>query len=106
MLTTTLGITYVGATLCYAASPKSAGEAAPIWTWASPGLLRLGGLLLLGLGLGTTLTGGPPGEALLVWLSMGMASFSLLVVAAPLVDRFVPVTGALALGIAVLSLGV
>jgi len=106
MLTTALGITYVGAALCYAASPKSAGGAAPIRAWASPDLLRLGGFLLLGLGLGTALAGEPPGEAILMWLSMGMAAFSLLVVAAPLVHRFVPVTGALALGIAVLSLGV
>jgi len=105
MLTTTLGITYAGATLCYAASPKAAGGAAPIRAWASPGLLRLGGLLLLGLGLGIAVAGGPLGEAVLVWLTMGMTAFSLLVVAAPLVDRFVPVTTLLAIGAAVLSLG-
>jgi hypothetical protein len=104
MLTTTLGITYVGATLCYAASPKAAGGAGLFQAWASPGRLRLGGLLLLGLALGSALTEWPVGEALLVWGTMGMAAFSLLVVAAPLVDRFVPTSGALALTIAVLAL--
>lgn len=102
MLATTLSLTYLGAALCYAASPK-AGGAASVQAWASPGRLRLGGLLLLGLALGSAFTEWPVGEALLVWGTMGMAAFSLLVVAAPLVDRFVPTSGALALAIGVFA---
>lgn len=103
MLTAALSVTYAGAAFCYGASPKAAGRATWLHDWASTDLLRLAGLLLLGLGFGIAIVVGPVGEAVLVWLTMGMAAFSLLVVAAPLVTRFVPVTVALALGIAVLA---
>lgn len=109
MLAAVLSITYVGAALCYVASPKSAPD-----TCASiPGTLtprvfrltfRLSGIVLMGMGFGLSITREPVGAAVLVWLSMGMVSLALLIIAAPLVNRFVPVTSALALAIAVLAL--
>lgn len=104
MLAMALSVTYLGAALCYTASSKSvSGAGTPILDGTSPWRLRVGGIALLGLGLVLFGTRGPVGEGILVWLSMGMASFSLLVVTAPLVDRFVPTTSALALVIAVLA---
>lgn len=99
-----LSITYLGAVLCYVASPKSAsGASASIRDAESPGLLRVGGVVLLGLGLGLSAARGPVGEGILVWLSMGMLAFSLLVIAAPFINRFIPVSSGLALLIAVLA---
>ena len=54
-------------------------------------------------GLALSVAGRPPGEGFLVWLSMGMFAFSLLVIAAPLVNRFVPITGALALAASLIA---
>jgi hypothetical protein len=46
----------------------------------------------------------PIGEGLLVWAATAMAAGSVLVIAAPLLDRFVAVSGALAGGLTVLGL--
>ena len=100
MLATLLSCTYLGTALCYAASPSTAptmGATVPE-RW-----LRAGGLALLGLGLGLAVMGGPTGEGILVWLSAAMAASSLLVIAVPLVDRFVPVTAAGAMAAAVIA---
>lgn len=113
MIAVTLGLTYLGAALCYAASPKAEGTASvqawmPTGRFRAGGLrlggLRSGGLLFLGLALGSALAEWPVGEAFLMWIVTGMVAFSLLVIASPLVDRFVPASGALALTIAVLAL--
>lgn len=68
-----------------------------------PRVFCLSGAALLGVGLVLSIIRGPAGEGVLVWLSMVMFSFSLLVIAAPLVDRFVPVTSALALAVVMLA---
>ena len=60
------------------------------------------GTALLASGFGLCVAIGSIGEGVLVWLSMAMFAFSLLVVAAPLVDRFVPITTALAMAAAVI----
>lgn len=118
MIAVTLGLTYLGAALCYAASPKAEGTASvqawmPTGRFRAGGLhlgrlrlgrLRSGGLLFLGVALGSALAEWPVGEAFLMWTVTGMVAFSLLVIASPLVDRFVPASGALALTIAVLAL--
>lgn len=123
MIAVTLGLTYLGAALCYAASPKAKGTASvqawmPTGRFRARGLhlgrlhlgrlrlggLRSGGLLFLGVALGSALAEWPVGEAFLMWIVTGMVAFSLLVIASPLVDRFVPASGALALTIAVLAL--
>lgn len=113
MIAVTLGLTYLGAALCYAASPKAEGTASvqawmPTGRFRAGGLrlggLRSGGLLFLGVALGSALAEWPVGEAFLMWIVTGMVAFSLLVIASPLVDRFVPASGALALTIAVLAL--
>lgn len=62
----------------------------------SPVWLRAGGGLLLAVGFASAVGTRPVAEALLVWLSVAMAACSLLVVAAPLVDRFVPASGGVA----------
>lgn len=104
MLTTALSLTYLGAALCYAASPKSASAVdAALPPPFSPRVLRLTGAALLGTGLALSIVRGPVGAGLLLWLSMAMAAWSLLVIAAPLVDRFVPATGALAFAIALVA---
>lgn len=104
MIATTISLTYLGAVLCYVASPTSAsGMVPPILDETSPRVLRAGGMALLGLGLVLCVTQGPVGEGILVWLSMGMAAASLLVIAAPLVDRFVLVSTVLAFATAVLA---
>jgi len=100
MLTTLLSCTYLGAALCYAASPSTAE---PMKENMPARWLRAAGLGLLGLGLGMAMMSGPVGEGILVWLSAAMAAASLLVIAAPLVDRFVPVTAAGALAAAVIA---
>jgi hypothetical protein len=104
MMATALSITYLGAALCYLASPKSVSN---VGAWmreaGSPGLLRSVGIALLIAGLMLSAARGPVEEGLLVGLSMGMFAFSMLVIAAPLVDRFVPVTGALAVAVAVIA---
>lgn len=113
MIAVTLGLTYLGAALCYAASPKAKGTASvqawmPTGRFRAGGLrlggLRSGGILFLGGALGSALAEWPVGEAFLMWTVTGMVAFSLLVIASPLVDRFVPASGALALTIAVLAL--
>lgn len=113
MIAVTLGLTYLGAALCYAASPKAEGTASvqawmPTGSFRAGGLrlggLRSGGLLFLGLALGSALAEWPVGEAFLMWIVTGMVAFSLLVIASPLVDQFVPASGALALTITVLAL--
>lgn len=108
MIAVTLGLTYLGAALCYAASPKAKGTAS-VQAWMPTGRfraggLRSGGILFLGGALGSALAEWPVGEAFLMWTVTGMVAFSLLVIASPLVDRFVPASGALALTIAVLAL--
>lgn len=103
MLAIALSVTYVGAAFCYVASPKTADISASVPGTLPPRALRLSGIVLMGVGLVLSVTRGPVGEGILVWLSMGMFSLSLLVIAAPLVDRFVPATSALALAIAVLA---
>lgn len=92
-----LGCTYLGAGLCYVASSSSAPDAGT-WMQAviSPVWLRAAGLLLITVGLSIAVGTRPLGEGVLVWLSVVIAACSLLVVAAPLVDRFVTVTGLLA----------
>ncbi len=102
MLAITLGCTYLGAALCYVASSSSAPDAGA-WMRAivSPVWLRTVGLLLMTVGLSIAVGTRPLGEGVLVWLSMAMGTCSLLVVAAPLVTRFVPVTGTLAVVVAV-----
>jgi hypothetical protein len=56
------------------------------------------------LGLGGALVARPVTDGLLVWGSMAMTAGSLVVIAAPLSDRFVPVSSALALVMVVLGL--
>lgn len=104
MMATALSVTYLGAVLCYVASSSARAGEVPGVDTASPRLLRLIGVVLLGLGLALAAASGPVAAGILVWLSMGMAAFSLVVIAAPLVDRFVPVTGALALAVALIAL--
>ncbi|MCS3861547.1 putative lipid-binding transport protein (Tim44 family) [Salinibacter ruber] len=100
MLITTLGLTYLGVLLFYAASPTTG--AAPILGSRRWG--RLGGGLILGVGLGCSTGVTSVETGMLIWLSMGIAAGSLLAIAGPLVDRFVPTTGLLAFGSALLGL--
>ena len=103
MTASVLGVTYLGALFWYAASPKS-GSIDGLPAVGAPIVLRLVGTALLGLGLGMMAFARPPGEAILLWLSTGMAAFSLLVIVVPLLNRFVVVTGLGALVLAVLGL--
>ncbi|WP_103018892.1 hypothetical protein [Salinibacter altiplanensis] len=100
MLVAALGLTYLGVALLYAASPTT-GAAPMLGTakWS-----RLGGVVALVMGLGGSTGAGSVETGILIWLSTGMASGSLLVIAGPLVDRFVPTTGFLAFGGALLGL--
>ncbi|MFP4229492.1 MAG: hypothetical protein ACLFTE_11790 [Salinivenus sp.] len=101
MFTTTLGCTYLGAALCYVgASSSTPAVGAAMRAAVSPVWVRAGGFLLLAVGLVIAVGTRPVAEGILVWLSMAIATCSLLVVAAPLVDRFVPVTAVLAVLIA------
>ncbi|PEN11316.1 hypothetical protein CRI94_16140 [Longibacter salinarum] len=107
-----LGLTYIAAALCYAASPSTSSSI--VFAPATPGQgerrgvrsprwMHRGGLALLGLsGLGFAVIY-PVGAGLLVWLSAVMMSLSLLVIAAPLASSFVKVSSALALVIAVIG---
>ncbi|PSQ97890.1 MAG: hypothetical protein BRD55_00345 [Bacteroidetes bacterium SW_9_63_38] len=104
MIITTFSLTYLGAALCYVASPASAPVATPVHDTVPPLGLRLGGLGLLALSLAGAMVSSPVGEGLLVWGAMMMAACSVLVIAAPLLNRFVPITSILAAGRAVLGL--
>jgi len=98
MIATMIGLTYLGVALCYAASPSaSEPRAGPAWG-------RFAGLVLLGLGGAWAVMMSPVGEGLLVWGATAMAAGSVLVIAAPLLDRFVAVSGTLAGGLIVLGL--
>lgn len=103
MLATMIGLTYLGTACCYVASPSSGpsplGVEDVLLRWG-----RSGGLLLLVLGLGTAVASHPVGEGLLVWGAIAMASCSVLVIVAPLLDRFVTASGTLALALTVLGL--
>ncbi|WP_263790425.1 hypothetical protein [Salinibacter sp.] len=99
MLVATLGLTYLGVLLFYAASPTTG--AAPILE--STRWSRFGGLLVLGVGLGCSTGITSIETGILIWLSTGMAAGSLLAIAGPLVDRVVPTTGLLAFGSALLG---
>lgn len=104
MMATALGLTYLGVVLCYAASPSAACVGGgPLPDTLPRRLVRMGGWAVLGLGLSLSVAGGPVAEGVLVWLSMGMLACTLVVIAAPLVARFVPVTGAIALAVAVFA---
>jgi hypothetical protein len=104
MLVMALGITYMGAALCYAASSSAPpGAAAPLEEALPKAGLRVGGGLLLAAGLAGAVLTRPATDGLLVWLSMTIGACSLLAVAAPLIDRFVPVSAAVALGTILLS---
>ena len=99
-----IGCTYLGVALCYAASSSAPTADNGDWGWNRPGAGRLLGLLLLGLGGGRAVMTSPIGEGLLVLAATAMAAGSVLVIAAPLLDRFVAVSGALAGGLTVLGL--
>jgi len=99
-----IGLTYLGVALCYAASSSASTADIADWMGECPGAGRLFGLLLLGLGGARAVTTYPTGEGVLVWGAAAMTAASLLVVAAPLLDRFVTVTAPLALGLVVLGL--
>ena len=102
MVSTSLSITYLGAVLCYVASPASAVGRQLREAVASRWLRPSGcGLLVLSFGLG--MVAFPVSTGILVWLSMSMTAFSVLVIAGPLVDRFVPITSALALVLALIG---
>jgi hypothetical protein len=95
MTTPLLCLTYLGAALCYAASP-SAPPVALGWAGGSPGRsqrmsvwLRGGGWVVLGLSGWGFVSAYPLGAGLLVWLSAAMTSLSVLVIAAPLARGFV-----------------
>ena len=103
MLATALGLTYLGVVLCYLASPSAASDPAAATVGSALGF-RVGGGGLLVLGLGGALVARPVTDGLLVWGSMAMTAGSLVVIAAPLSDRFVPVSSALALVMVVLGL--
>jgi hypothetical protein len=102
MLAAGLGITYLGAVLCYVASPKSSAGS-PARAAIAPRWLRRGGWGLLALGLGLGMTALSMSAGVLVWLSMTMAAFSALVIAGPLVRPFIPITSALALALALIA---
>lgn len=92
-------MTYLGVLLCYVASPKSRGLERITWltdTIPTHGL-RTAGIAGAGLGLGCFLAGSPPVQGLLIWLSLLMLAASTIVIFAPLTDRFLQASGALAL---------
>lgn len=99
-----IGCTYLGVVLCYAASSSASAADDGDWMGRRRGAGRLLGLLLLGLGAGRALTTYPIGEGLLVWAATAMAASSVLVIAAPFLNRFVAVSGTLAGGLIVLGL--
>lgn len=98
MAITTVSVTYLGVLLCYAASTRSSASsnAAARRALGGPRVLRGAGGALLGLGVVLAAAVWPLGEALLVWLSAAMLAASVTVIAAPLLGRFVPASGALA----------
>jgi hypothetical protein len=94
-----LGITYLGVALCYAASSSAPPGAAALLEEAVPNAgLRFGGGLLLAAGLTCAILTRPAADGVLVWVSMTIGACSLLAVAAPLLNRFVPASAAVALG--------
>lgn len=104
MLFIALCLTYLGAALCYAsASSAPPGAAAPFEEALPEAGLRVGGGLLLAAGLAGAVLTRPTTDGILVWLSMTIGGCSLLAVAAPLYDRFVPLSAAVALGTILLS---
>ncbi len=106
MIGPALSLTYLGIVFLYAASPASASDAVrPIRWIGSRAVVRGIGLLVLAGSLGLAMLGGPVGEGLLVWLAMAIASCSFVVMAGPLAAPLVPATALLALGLAVLTVG-
>lgn len=99
-----IGLTYLGVALCYAASASASAVDDGNWMGGRPEAGRLVGLLLLGLGGARAVMTSPVGEGLLVWGATAMAAGSVLVIVAPLLNRFVAVSGMLAGSLIMLGL--
>ncbi len=96
-----VALIYVGTALWYAASPATPAQLQPARLHPSPALLRSGGSLALALGVGSAVATAPYGTAVLVCAAGFMAAASLLVIAAPLLRRFLPLSSGLAAAVAV-----
>lgn len=102
MLSVMLSTAYLGAVLCYVASPVSTAGKRERSTDATQ-RLRYGGWGLLGLSFVLGLAVFPVAAGVIVWLSMVATALSVLVIAGPLANWFVALSSAVALILVVVA---